>query len=313
LTIAAVVLVVVFQDDIRRAVERASLSSLWRQRNSDTATHPHLETLLDTAFDLASNRRGALIVLTGEEPVDAHLDGGTELVGRISQPLLDSLFDPHSAGHDGAVIIQGGFVTRFGVHLPLSENREKSAGLGTRHRSGLGLSEQSDALVVIVSEERGQVSIARNGELRRGVSRQELSTALSEHLVDIEAESRPGLWKKIARHPRTKLMSMLISFAAWLLVTSDHDQVQRVFIVPIEYRNVPTGIELPDTIRSEARVTFSATDRAFQFVAPSALKVSVDLNEAAAGKTEFTLTESSVRHPPTLTVYRIEPRTIRLK
>ena len=106
---------------------------------------------------------------------------------------------------------------------------------------------------------------------------------------------------------------MLISFAAWLLVTSDHDQVQRVFIVPIEYRNVPTGIELPDTIRSEARVTFSATDRAFQFVAPSALKVSVDLNEAAAGKTEFTLTESSVRHPPTLTVYRIEPRTIRLK
>ena len=315
LTIAAVVLVVVFQDDIRRAVERALLSSLWRQQNSHTATatQPHVETLLDTAFDLASNRRGALIVIVGDEPLDSHLEGGTELVGRISQPLLDSLFDPHSAGHDGAVIIQGGFVTRFGVHLPLSDSREKSAGLGTRHRSGLGLSERSDALVVIVSEERGQVSIARSGELRRGVSRQELTTALDAHLTGTETESRPSIRTRVTRHPRTKLLALLIACAAWLLVASNRDLVQRVFVVPIEYRNVPAGVDLPDTIRTEARVTFSGTDRAFQFVAPSALKVSVDLGEAAHGKTEFTLTESSVRHPTTLTVYRIEPRTIRLQ
>lgn len=313
LTIGAVVLVVVFQDEIRRAVERAALNSRWRKRNSGTATQPHIETLLRTAFDLAGARRGALIVLAGDEPLDSHLDGGTELVGRISQPLLESLFDPHSAGHDGAVIIDEGFVTRFGVHLPLSGNRERSAGLGTRHRSGLGLSELSDALVVIVSEERGQVSIARHGELNRGVSREELSAVLTRHLADVHVESRPALLKLMGRHPRTKLMAFLISFLAWLLVASDRDVVQRVFVVPIEYRNVPVEIDLPDSIRTEARVTFSATDRAFQFVAPSALKVSVDLSEAAHGKTEFTLTESSVRHPATLNVYRIEPRMIRLQ
>lgn len=313
LTIAAVVFVVVFQDDIRRAVERVVLAGRWRNERHASATQPHLDTLLNTAFDLAESRRGALMVLAGEERMDAHLDGGTELLGRISQPLLESLFDPHSAGHDGAVIIENGFVTRFGVHLPLSDNREKSAGLGTRHRSGLGLSELTDALVVVVSEERGQVSIATHGELRRDLSRENLEVALCSHLRDIKAESRPSFRERLTRHPRTVMLSVVVAFLAWLAVASDRDEVQRVFVVPIEYRNVPATITLPTTIRTEARVTFSGTDRAFQFVAPSTLKVSVDLTEAAHGKDQFTLTESSVRHPATLTVYRIEPRTIRVK
>lgn len=312
LTIAFVVFVVVFQDDIRRAVERILLAGRWRARNSNLDTNPHVETLLETVYSLAECRRGALIVLAGEEPLDAHLDGGTELLGRISQPLLDSLFDPHSAGHDGAVIIKDGFVTRFGVHLPLSENREKSEGLGTRHRSALGMSELSDAMIVVVSEERGHASIAHHGELRRNLSRDELSEILSSHLATVAEESRPRLWTRLISHPRTKMMSVLIAFVAWISVSSNRDVVQRVFLVPIEYRNVPAKIELPESIHTEARVTFSGTDRAFQFVAPGALKVSVDLSDAAAGKDEFTLTDSNVRHPATLKVYRIEPRTIRL-
>lgn len=313
LTIAAVVFVVVFQDDIRRAVERALLVSRWRSESKEAAVHPQIETLLETAFGLAEARRGALIVLAGEEPLDTHLDAGTELLGHVSQPLLDSLFDPHSAGHDGAVIIENGFVTRFGVHLPLSQSRGKSAGLGTRHRSGLGLSERTDALVIIVSEERGQVSIASRGELRRNVTREELQQAVTAYQRELAVEAQPGVRDRLTRHPRTKLFSILIAFAAWLAVASDRDAVQRVFAIPIEYRNVPTGVALPASIRTEARVTFSGSERAFQFVAPSALKVSVDLSASADGKDQFTLTDASVRHPPTLTVYRIEPRTIRLK
>lgn len=313
LTVAAVVFVVIFQDDIRRAVERILLASHWHGHKPGSATQSNVDTLVDTVFDLADNRRGALIVMSGDEPLDAHLDGGTELVGRISQPLLDSLFDPHSAGHDGAVIIENGFVTRFGVHLPLSENREKSKGLGTRHRSGLGLSEHSDALIIIVSEERGQASIAHQGELDRNVSRDTLREAIGRHLTVVAAETRATLWSRLTNHPRTKLLSVLIAFAAWLSVASGRDLVQRVFLVPIEYRNVPTELQLPESIPTEARITFSGTERAFQFVAPSALKVSIDLSDAARGKDEFTLTDASVRHPATLTVYRIEPRTIRLR
>ena len=312
MTIAAVAIVVVFQNDIRRTVERVLLASRWRGSSGQVQTQPHVETLLSTAYHLAENRRGALIVIPGDERLDSHMEGGTELVGRISQPLLDSLFDPHSSGHDGAVIINNGFVTRFGVHLPLSDNREKSVGLGTRHRSGLGLAELTDALVIIVSEERGQVSIARHGELRRNISREELENALLGHLTDSASTTRPGRLKSLARRPRTKLLALSISFLAWLSIASDRDVVQRVFVVPIEYRSLPAGIHLPDDIRTEARITFSATERAFQFVAPSTLKVSLNLSEAAQGKHEFTLTEANIRHPPTLKVYRIEPRFIRL-
>ncbi|MFT5325196.1 MAG: diadenylate cyclase [Planctomycetaceae bacterium] len=313
LTVAVVVFVVVFQDDIRRAVERTLLATHRRDRNPEPATEPYIESLLATAFDLAAERRGALIVVAGDESLDTHLDGGTELLGRISQPLLESLFDPHSAGHDGAVIIENGFVTRFGVHLPLSDNRQKSQGLGTRHRSGLGLSECVDALVIIVSEERGQVSIASQGELRRNVSREELTKSLAGHLAGVESDMRSGFLFRVLRHPRTKLLSLAISIVTWLSVASNRDLVQRVFIVPIEYRNVPAAFELPDDIRTEARVTFSATERAFQFVAPSVLKVSIDVGEADRGKEVFTLTESSVKHPSSLTVFRIEPRSIRLR
>lgn len=312
LTIAAVVFVVVFQDDIRRAVERVLLAGRWRARSSNLDTNPHVETLLETVYSLAECRRGALIVLAGEEPLDAHLDGGTELLGQISQPLLDSLFDPHSAGHDGAVIIKDGFVTRFGVHLPLSENREKSQGLGTRHRSALGMSELSDAMIVVVSEERGHASIAQHGELHRNMKRDELRSSLNDHLKQVSTPRTRNLWSSLTSHPRTKMLSVFVAITAWLAIASHRDVVQRVFLVPIEYRNVPTDFHLPESARTEARVTFSATERAFQFVAPSALKVSIDVSEASRGKTEFTLTESSVRHPATLTVYRIEPRTVLL-
>lgn len=310
LTVATVVFVVVFQDDIRRAVERILLAGRWRGRNSNLDTNLHVETLLNTVYGLAESRRGALIVLADEEPLDTHLDGGTELLGQISQPLLESLFDPHSAGHDGAVIIKDGFVTRFGVHLPLSENRRKSEGLGTRHRSALGLSELSDAMILVVSEERGHVSIAQHGELHRNVERDELRSTLNDHLKSSCTPGSTNPWSFLINHARTKLLAVCVSITTWLAIASDRDVVQRVFFVPIEYRNVPANFHLPPSAPTEARVTFSGTERVFQFVAPSALRVSIDISEVSRGKNEFTLTESSVRHPALLTVYRIEPRTV---
>lgn len=310
LTIGAVVIVVVFQEDIRRAVEGVLLMRIWRNRGGDVATSPHIETLVESAFDLASKNRGALVVIAGSEPLDRHLSGGEELLGRISQPLLESLFDPHSAGHDGAVIVAKGFVTRFGVHLPLSQDRQKSLGLGTRHRSALGLSESTDALVIVVSEERGQVSLARDGVLTRDVSRDSLSDSLKSHLK--EAKKSKGRKSVVFRHPRTKLASLAIAAAVWVMFAAERDIVRQVFVIPIEYRNVPTDVSISDSVPTEARVTFSGSERAFRFLAPSSLKVSLDVSDATAGKAIFNVTESSVRHPPSLSVDRIEPRSIRI-
>ena len=104
--------------------------------------------------------------------------GGIELEGKISEPLLKSLFDPHSPGHDGAVIVGNERISRFAAHLPLSKDFKQLAHVGTRHSAALGLAELSDALCIAVSEERGTISVARDGRLRQVNNLQELGSLL---------------------------------------------------------------------------------------------------------------------------------------
>ena len=162
--VLVLVLVVVFQDDLRRIFEQVG-AWVSRRRGEEPSGGPN-EVLVRSAELLAAARTGALIVVPGREPIDRHLEGGVELDGRLSEPLLLSLFDASSPGHDGAVVLVHDRVTRFAVHLPLSTDREQLAGVGTRHAAALGLSERTDALCIVVSEERGTISLAVGGRLR---------------------------------------------------------------------------------------------------------------------------------------------------
>ena len=158
------VVVVVFQDDLRRLFEQIAV---WGLRRRPTTSPPQVVDILTRSVArLARTRTGALVVLPGLDPLDRHIEGGIELGARISEPLLLSLFDASSPGHDGAVLVEGDRATRFAVHLPLSTDRGQLGQGGTRHAAGLGLSERADALCVVVSEERGTVSVARDGLLR---------------------------------------------------------------------------------------------------------------------------------------------------
>ena len=159
-----VVVVVVFQDDLRRLFEQIATLSL--RRKAPRPDPSSLGTLTRGLYQLAVKRRGALVVLPGREPIERHfLQHGVPLDAEISEELLDSLFDPGSAGHDGALVMENNRVKEFGVHLPLSENRDELKGGGTRHAAALGLAEHSDALCLVVSEERGTIGIATRGQL----------------------------------------------------------------------------------------------------------------------------------------------------
>ena len=160
------VLVVVFQEELRQAFEGLAAWAVGRRSDPQ----PRLDTrdvLCTTLFELARDKLGALIVLPGRQLLDRHLQGGIPLDGRLSRELLLSLFDPHSHGHDGAVIVENRRVSQFGVHLPLTRSPEQTGGGGTRHAAALGLAERSDALTIVVSEERGEVSVAWRGRLSK--------------------------------------------------------------------------------------------------------------------------------------------------
>jgi len=155
--VALIALIVIFQPELRKIFERAA--SLRRSEIGKGASDLTF-MVSDAMFALAQQRRGAILVLPGKEPLGEWLSGGLALNADPSLPLIMSIFDPNSPGHDGAIIIENGKLTRFGVRLPVSKTDNLPVEFGTRHHAAMGLSEVSDALVV-VSEERGSISTTK--------------------------------------------------------------------------------------------------------------------------------------------------------
>ncbi len=180
LSSAVLIVIVLFQHDIRRMLARVgrgvSPSAVRRQETQI------LEEVARAAQTLAQKRVGGLIVLERDTNLDDQVEGGLALDAAVSKELLVSLFLPYSPLHDGAVLIQNGRVARAGCILPLSERQDLPQGLGTRHRAALGLGEETDAVVVVVSEETSEISVVAAGELRRGLDPARLRAALREAL-----------------------------------------------------------------------------------------------------------------------------------
>jgi DNA integrity scanning protein DisA with diadenylate cyclase activity len=159
--ILVVGLVVVYQTDIRRVVDHT-----FSQRHNENLAPRLFQVLGEAVPELAARKLGALIALRGREPWPSSLSGGVSLNGAISVPLLLSLFDHSTPGHDGAVLVEGQDVTRFAVHFPLATDLpDVSKYGGTRHAAALGLARECDALLIVVSEERGTTSLAEQGAL----------------------------------------------------------------------------------------------------------------------------------------------------
>jgi diadenylate cyclase len=309
ITLAAVTLIVVFQEDIRRAFERIAMQGRLRRRATPSAHADLSSVLVGSLTDLAERRVGALIVIRGQEPLERHLSGGFRLEGHPTRPLLASIFDPGSSGHDGAVIIDRGLVEKFGVRLPLSTNVPDGATYGTRHTAALGLSERSDALVLVASEERGTVSVARAGKLERDVSEAELSERISEFLAEHWPERHVSFARRLfARDLGTKAIAVAVAATAWAVVISrENELVARTVTVPIVVRDVPASWVLDEPKPIEARVTLSGPGRAFTLLDVGRLAFSVGADRIQLGEHKVTLRDHDLGLPPGLTVHRIDP------
>jgi len=164
LSSAPVILAIIFQSDIKRA-----LFSSWKRHGSAENDNPELTATVDELskglHELAERRIGALIVIIRQNTIDHLVQIGTEIDAKVTSELLNSIFLPYSPIHDGAVIIQRDKITSAGCILPLSQNPDISKSFGTRHRAALGISEQTDVLVLVVSEETGKISIVHEGKI----------------------------------------------------------------------------------------------------------------------------------------------------
>ncbi len=200
-------IVVIFQPELRNMLERMGRSKAGKiidivsgQADSESKTMRIIDELSDAASNMSKNRIGALIVIERDTRLGDVIRTGSVVNADVSAVLLENIFTPKTPLHDGAVIIRGDKIHTAGCLLPLTSNPNLSRELGTRHRAAIGVSETSDAMVVVVSEETGKISIAINGTLTRNLDRESLKRALmrvfgSKSTVDTE---KFKFWRNIS-------------------------------------------------------------------------------------------------------------------
>lgn len=191
-----IALVVVFQPEIRRGLEHLGRSALFKQRQA-YQDETKLINELDDAIQYMSKRHiGALISIEMETGLEEYIETGIKIDAEVTSQLLINTFIPNTPLHDGAVIIKDARLAAAAAYLPLSDNPTIPKELGTRHRASVGISEVTDALTIVVSEETGAVSITRNAELMQSLSREDYRKYLTRQLVPENGAVKQNWWSR---------------------------------------------------------------------------------------------------------------------
>jgi uncharacterized protein (TIGR00159 family) len=312
-----IAVVVIFQEELRHLFEQVAIWSLERSRTPLRRRDPRLsraevEVLVRTLADLARQRTGAILVVRGRDALVRHLEGGIDLGGQMSEPLLHSIFDPHSPGHDGAVVIEGNRVTQFGCHLPLSKNLSKLRYAGTRHSAALGLSELTDALCLVVSEERGVISVAREGDLREVESPERLAEILEAFYRDVVPRGtaeRP--WREVfQRNYREKITAVVLASALWFVFVHESVIVYRSYNVPVRWIGLDRRLAVKEARPERIHVTVSGPRRSFYFLGEKKMRLRLKLYDAQVGSRRVAVTGSDLSFPSGLTLVNWYPRNV---
>ena len=199
MTVIMVALPVVFQPELRRALEQIGRGKLFRKGSEldEQELNAMLDDVASATKAMSASKVGALMVFERATGLVERIETGVPIDGVVSSGLIQNIFVKDTPLHDGAVIIRGNRIVAACCLLPLTENRNLSQELGTRHRAALGMSEQSDAMVLVVSEETGAISIARNGELMRYLTVEDVKAILRNAIIQPHAAVKDNLLDKI--------------------------------------------------------------------------------------------------------------------
>lgn len=308
-----IMIVVIFQEELRQFFERIAVWSLARKRVPALGSQTS-DILVRTLSDLAKEHVGALMVIRGNDPLERHITGGIALDGKLSGPLLKSIFDPHSPGHDGAVLVEQDNITRFAAHLPLSKDLTQLTHVGTRHSAALGLAELTDALCIVVSEERGTISFARDGKLREVENLQQLGAVIDSFLrTKFPSTQQSNISLQFFRENWiAKAISLSLAIGFWYIFVPGSKTVQVSYRIPVSVENLPADLRVEDIEPPMVNATFSGPRRAFYLFDARKIRVAIDVSMAELGRRTFNISEQNIRYPKELTLTEVSPSTLRL-
>jgi uncharacterized protein (TIGR00159 family) len=307
LALAALIIIVVFRNEIRAVLQTRNLRSIfWGFPRASTQTP--VEVVVETVFELARRRIGALIVLPGSEDLSEAAHGGIPWQGILSREMMMSIFWPDNPVHDGAIIVDGNTVVEVGVILPLSHRQDLPSSYGTRHRAAAGLAETTDALVLAVSEERGSVSIAKGERIRVVQGKEELAWLLEQHL-GVSVTPKKRLMKEKFELSAAAMISFLFIAGVWLSFTHGQDTLITLD-TPVEYMRRDPGLEIIGTSANAVRLELSGSLTLLRSIRPEQVKVQLDLSKGTAGPNPFPITPKEVSLPPGVALRSVKPPVV---
>ncbi|HEV8308282.1 MAG TPA: diadenylate cyclase [Methylomirabilota bacterium] len=312
-SLAALVLVlIVLQNELRHALMRLDVVA-WLLRRRQGTTERLVQVISTAAFSLAQARRGALIVLSGRDPADELVDGGVPLGGEVSQEILEAIFRKVSPVHDGAAIVQGERISRVAVILPLTQRRDVPRGYGTRHRAALGLAERCDAIVIVVSEERGTVSLAHGGEIATIQSPEELAQRVRELRAPPTAATGTRWRRLLLADYRLKAVAFGLAGVLWTASFLLGGTSIRSVTAGVEFRNVPADLEIAQLSVQVVQVQLRGSPWVLESFGMTPLVARFDLAGTREGTLTLRVQPGTLGLPPGLEIQRVFPPTVTIQ
>lgn len=316
--------IVIFQPEIRQLLEKVSPLAIMRLKGGPVP-RAILTEIAEASFYLADQRIGGLLVFPRATPVSDVLRDGVQLDSLVTQELLVSIFQRTSPIHDGAVVIEKDRATKAGCYLPLSTREGLPPKYGTRHRAALGISEHGDTLCVVISEERGVVSLTHNGEIETMTGEDQLrqdledallpqirsKTSLKESIIQ-SISSRLNYRELLHQNLAAKFLSLGLSMLLWFVLVGQ--QWSEISVTAaLEYQNIPANMDIVSNPVNEIQVRVRGPRGSISTLTPDQVRVMVDLNDAVAGARTIDLNEENLRLPFGVEATSIEPRSLTME
>ena len=310
--LAIILLLLIFQPELRRAFMRLdSVLQRWPRRLSSLSEGN--QAIAEAAFALAQARVGALIVVVRRDSIGELVDGGIALEAITSLELLEAIFQKDSPLHDGAVIIDGDRLLKAGVVLPLTQRRDVPGFYGTRHRAGMGLAERTDALVIVVSEERGKVTLMSGSKLQQHMAdRDQLIKALQQVQSVVRESGASRLRRYLLVDRGLKLAALGLAVLIWSMSYLASGTTIRTVTAPVEFSNVPTGMEITEQSADTLEIQVRGSPWVMDSVSLGKLIANFDLGGLHAGANTLRLVPGTLDLPPGVAVDRVIPDKIRV-
>lgn len=312
-TLIFIIIAIVFQREIRRffkwiATGQSHIFTFSSNKHiSKSASGEVAEALLY----MSAKKIGGIIVFTGKQDIDDITEGGQRLGGEITKEIILSIFDTSSAGHDGAVIIENDSIKQFGVHLPLAREYSDYRNVGTRHRASAGITEDTDSVALTVSEERGTISVYRDGKAEIIKDEEELRDILKTLSGEVDDE-KTNFWKYFFfSNLGAKATAIGITLFVWLILFVQSGITRKEYTVPVSFQLIPASLELDSKSGvKEITITLEGKTRDIGLIAPENLQAKIDAKDFQVGYKRIDITRSMINVPSFVDVITIEPKSI---